>query len=102
MTLVIYMINIGLTGWGDHYSLYEDLERQTDKLKTYAGHFPVVELDATYYAIQPEKKYIEMDKKKRLIHLNLWSKFIKHSHCMQTTNHLQIQGKNYLINLRIC
>ncbi|MFZ8205035.1 hypothetical protein ACO1JF_15805, partial [Staphylococcus aureus] len=23
------MINIGLTGWGDHYSLYEDLERQT-------------------------------------------------------------------------
>ncbi len=42
MTLVIYMINIGLTGWGDHYSLYEDLERQTDKLKTYAGHFPVV------------------------------------------------------------
>ncbi|WP_239773154.1 MULTISPECIES: hypothetical protein, partial [Staphylococcaceae] len=28
------MINIGLTGWGDHYSLYEDLERQTDKLKT--------------------------------------------------------------------
>ncbi|WP_241013310.1 hypothetical protein, partial [Staphylococcus sp. EG-SA-2] len=22
------MINIGLTGWGDHYSLYEDLERQ--------------------------------------------------------------------------
>lgn len=40
------MINIGLTGWGDHYSLYEDLERQTDKLRTYASHFPVVELDA--------------------------------------------------------
>lgn len=58
MTLVIYMINIGLTGWGDHYSLYEDLERQTDKLKTYAGHFPVVELDAT-----TGKKYIEMDKR---------------------------------------
>lgn len=33
MTLVIYMINIGLTGWGDHYSLYEDLERQTINLK---------------------------------------------------------------------
>lgn len=61
MTLVIYMINIGLTGWGDHYSLYEDLERQTDKLKTYAGHFPVVELDAT--CDTTGKKYIEMDKR---------------------------------------
>ncbi|PNZ30769.1 DUF72 domain-containing protein [Staphylococcus petrasii] len=49
------MINIGLTGWGDHYSLYEDMERQSDKLKTYAGHFPLVELDASYYAIQPER-----------------------------------------------
>ena len=49
------MINIGLTGWGDHYSLYEDMERQADKLKTYAGHFPLVELDASYYAIQPER-----------------------------------------------
>ncbi|MCE5089242.1 DUF72 domain-containing protein [Staphylococcus devriesei] len=49
------MINIGLTGWGDHYSLYEDMERQSDKLKTYASHFPIVELDASYYAIQPER-----------------------------------------------
>ncbi|MCI2948052.1 uncharacterized protein YecE (DUF72 family) [Staphylococcus caledonicus] len=49
------MINIGLTGWGDHYSLYEDMERQSDKLQTYASHFPIVELDASYYAIQPER-----------------------------------------------
>lgn len=49
------MINIGLTGWGDHDSLYEDLERQSDKLQTYASHFPIVELDASYYAIQPER-----------------------------------------------
>ncbi|MCD9065909.1 DUF72 domain-containing protein [Staphylococcus pasteuri] len=49
------MINIGLTGWGDHDTLYEDLERKTDKLKTYASHFPIVELDASYYAIQPER-----------------------------------------------
>lgn len=53
------MINIGLTGWGDHYSLYEDLERQTDKLRTYASHFPVVELDASYYAIQPERNILK-------------------------------------------
>ena len=49
------MINIGLTGWGDHDTLYEDLERKTDKLKKYASHFPIVELDASYYAIQPER-----------------------------------------------
>ena len=49
------MINIGLTGWGDHDTLYEDLQRKTDKLITYASHFPIVELDATYYAIQPER-----------------------------------------------
>lgn len=49
------MINIGLTGWGDHDTLYEDLDRKSDKLKTYSSHFPIVELDASYYAIQPER-----------------------------------------------
>ncbi|PNZ77456.1 DUF72 domain-containing protein [Mammaliicoccus stepanovicii] len=49
------MINIGLTGWGDHDSLYEDLTNKKDKLKAYAAHFPIVELDATYYAIQPQR-----------------------------------------------
>ena len=27
------MINIGLTGWGDHDTLYEDLERKPINLK---------------------------------------------------------------------
>lgn len=101
MTLVIYMINIGLTGWGDHYSLYEDLERQTDKLKTYAGHFPVVELDATYYAIQPERNILKWIKETPDT-FEFVVKIHQASHCMQTTKYLQIQGKNYLINLRIC
>ncbi len=59
MLLVINMIEIGLTGWGDHDTLYEDLERKTDKLKTYASHFPIVELDASYYAIQPERNIMK-------------------------------------------
>lgn len=46
------MIFIGLTGWGDHDSLYTELSNKKDKLMTYASHFPIVELDATYYAIQ--------------------------------------------------
>ncbi|WP_285490218.1 DUF72 domain-containing protein [Staphylococcus haemolyticus] len=53
------MINIGLTGWGDHDSLYEYLERQSDKLQTYASHFPIVELDTSYYAIQPERNIMK-------------------------------------------
>ncbi|MBI5974118.1 DUF72 domain-containing protein [Staphylococcus canis] len=53
------MIEIGLTGWGDHDSLYEDVTRKTDKLSTYASHFPVVELDASYYAIQPERNILK-------------------------------------------
>ena len=53
------MIEIGLTGWGNHDTLYEDLQRKSDKLKTYASHFPVVELDASYYAIQPEHNILK-------------------------------------------
>lgn len=46
------MIYIGLTGWGDHDDLYTGLTNKKDKLNTYASFFPIVELDATYYAIQ--------------------------------------------------
>lgn len=46
------MIYIGLTGWGDHDTLYEGIGSQT-KLLAYAGYFPTVELDSSFYAIQP-------------------------------------------------
>ncbi|WP_147804304.1 DUF72 domain-containing protein [Alkalicoccus halolimnae] len=46
-------IVIGLTGWGDHHTLYEGLPSSASKLETYAAHFPVVELDASFYAIPP-------------------------------------------------
>lgn len=51
------MINIGLTGWGDHDSLYQDLRSSRMKLQTYSNHFPVVEIDSSFYAIQPERNY---------------------------------------------
>ncbi|MFK9090033.1 DUF72 domain-containing protein [Bacillus salipaludis] len=44
---------IGVTGWGDHDSLYPNQTPTRDKLKVYAGHFPTVEVDAAFYAIQP-------------------------------------------------
>ncbi|WP_281658061.1 DUF72 domain-containing protein [Halobacillus sp. Cin3] len=50
-------INIGLTGWGDHASLYSEKTRSENKLSEYASHFPVVEVDTAFYAIQPLSRY---------------------------------------------
>ncbi len=47
------MIYIGLTGWGDHDSLYTDVTKAREKLSENSSHFPIVELDASFYAIQP-------------------------------------------------
>lgn len=47
------MIYIGLTGWGDHYSLYPPQIKPKDKLPEYSSHFLVVEVDASFYAVQP-------------------------------------------------
>ncbi|WP_070119474.1 DUF72 domain-containing protein [Bacillus marinisedimentorum] len=48
------MIYIGVTGWGDHDTLYPPNQKSRDKLKVYAGHFPVVEVDSSFYAIPAE------------------------------------------------
>lgn len=45
------MIRIGLTGWGDHPSLYSGVTASKDKLFDYAGHFLTVEVDTSFYAI---------------------------------------------------
>ncbi len=50
-------IQIGLTGWGDHPALYQDQIRPEEKLAAYASHFPVVEVDTAFYAIQPITHY---------------------------------------------
>ncbi|MFJ7935712.1 DUF72 domain-containing protein [Sporosarcina sp. NPDC096371] len=49
------MIQIGLTGWGDHPAVYDPSSTAKEKLLDYSAHFPIVELDATFYAIQPER-----------------------------------------------
>lgn len=50
-------ILIGLTGWGDHYNLYTDPDKKKHKLATYSAHFPVVEVDSSFYAIQSQENY---------------------------------------------
>lgn len=47
------MIYVGLTGWGDHPDVYQPNSK--NKLEDYSAHFPVVELDSTFYAVQPER-----------------------------------------------
>src|SRR4051812_3533892 len=47
------MIYIGVTGWGDHDSLYPVPIKSKDKLSEYSSHFLVVEVDASFYAVQP-------------------------------------------------
>jgi uncharacterized protein YecE (DUF72 family) len=48
------VIYIGLAGWGDHDDLYIGMSKQS-KLEVYAGHFPIVEIDASFYAVQPAR-----------------------------------------------
>ncbi|HET7521683.1 MAG TPA: DUF72 domain-containing protein [Bacillales bacterium] len=48
------MISIGCTSWGDHHSLYRGVAAR-DKLKAYSEHFPIVEVDTSFYAIPPRK-----------------------------------------------
>ncbi|MFC4076215.1 DUF72 domain-containing protein [Salinithrix halophila] len=48
-------IQIGLCGWGDH-DLYPPGTASREKLAVYAAHFPVVEVDSTYYAVPGEER----------------------------------------------
>ncbi|MGP4071898.1 DUF72 domain-containing protein [Piscibacillus sp. B03] len=56
------MIQIGLTGWGDHPAIHEQDNMYNNKLAAYASHFPVVELDAAFYSIMSEQQYIKWEK----------------------------------------
>lgn len=51
------MITIGLTGWGDHEELYPPGTPAKAKLALYARHFPVVEVDSSFYAVLGEHTY---------------------------------------------
>lgn len=46
-----HLIRVGLTGWGDHPSLYSEVTASKDKLFDYSGHFLTVEVDSSFYAI---------------------------------------------------
>lgn len=51
------MILVGLAGWGDHDELYPQGTSAKDKLRKYSVHFPLVEVDSTFYAIQSADRF---------------------------------------------
>lgn len=51
------MIEIGLTGWGDHDDLYPAGTSAKHKLAWYARYFSVVEVDSSFYAVLSEDTY---------------------------------------------
>ena len=48
-----------VTGWGDHDSLYINPYENRNKLRTYSEYFPIVEVDSSFYAMQPARNYIK-------------------------------------------
>lgn len=48
-------IQVGLTGWTGHPIL--EVPGVKDKLQAYAAHFPTVEVDSSFYAVQPRRNY---------------------------------------------
>lgn len=52
-------IHIGLAGWGDHDELYVPGVKYGSKLAQYANHFPLVEVDSTFYAIQSRARFAQ-------------------------------------------
>ncbi|TFE25831.1 DUF72 domain-containing protein [Cohnella luojiensis] len=50
------MIQVGLAGWGDHDTLYPPGTAAKDKLRTYGTQFGIVEMDSSFYAVQPMER----------------------------------------------
>ncbi len=50
------IIRIGLTGWGDQEDLYAHRTKAKDKLALYGQFFSTVEVDSTFYAVQPRDR----------------------------------------------
>lgn len=50
-------IKIGTCSWSDHTGFYPPGLKPTDRITYYARHFPVVEIDSTYYHMQPVRNF---------------------------------------------
>lgn len=48
---------VGTCAWADHAPFYPPGVKPTDRLRYYAQFFPLVEVDSTYYALQPANRF---------------------------------------------
>lgn len=50
-------IRVGTAAWSDHQEFYPKGLKPGDRIAYYAQHFPVVEVNSSYYHIMPERNY---------------------------------------------
>ncbi len=50
-------IYVGTCSWSDHKSFYPDGMASRDQITFYAQHFPVVEINSTFYRMMPIRNY---------------------------------------------
>lgn len=85
------MIQIGLTGWSYHALIAPNPKTL---LEDYAAHFPVVELDTSFYAIPPEKNILKwMDSTPEIF------QFIPKAYAPMTGHKTQFEEKRPLNDL---
>ncbi len=48
---------VGTCNWADHQGYYPSGLKSTERISYYARHFPVVEVDSTYYSLQPRRNF---------------------------------------------
>lgn len=51
------LIRVGTAAWSDHEKFYPPGVRGADRITYYARHFPVVEVNASYYHLLPQRNY---------------------------------------------
>lgn len=50
------MLLVGLAGWGEHDTIHPPGTTAKDKLRAYSIHFPIVEVDTSFYAIPGKER----------------------------------------------
>jgi uncharacterized protein YecE (DUF72 family) len=50
-------IRVGTAAWSDHEEFYPKGTKPSDRITYYAKHFPVVEVNSSYYHIMPARNY---------------------------------------------
>ncbi len=48
---------VGTCNWADHQGYYPSGLKSTERISYYARHFSVVEVDSTYYSLQPRRNF---------------------------------------------